>query len=372
MKRLATLFVAVSLLCGCKAQSAPGTDPFFGRTTVPAPPTGAAVVRPSDPAPYRAPEPSNGPSVSIPQTPPPSTGSATGGAAGPARYDPPGGSFDYRGSSAAKPANTGVALPVGPPAPSPSAGSPPSVVRIVEPTGGQRSAGGTSGTFAANTDARSRAAEVAPSTPQDASPASPSVSDTGGDNTLAGRPRVVLTLPTRPKPPNAPSGDTANGAASAAESGTRNPQTPSRSIDIMDLPKADSSASSRTPASTRTAFSGETFRLVARSEQSGRQTGADNPAAEGKYGHAPDYRWLRGRLEYSQIDRRWKVRYLPTDWRPDDYGGSVVLSNTSLLSGMERGDFVEVRGRLGIARPGGSNAPVYEAAEVARLDAKVL
>jgi hypothetical protein len=56
-------------------------------------------------------------------------------------------------------------------------------------------------------------------------------------------------------------------------------------------------------------------------------------------------------LEYSEIDHKWKVRYIPVDSVTDQYGGSVVLTNTALLSGHERGQFVEVRGKLVPAGP---------------------
>ncbi len=85
------------------------------------------------------------------------------------------------------------------------------------------------------------------------------------------------------------------------------------------------------------------------------------------YGHDPDYKFLRGKLEYSQIDRRWKLRYIPIDGRTDRYGGSVVLPDTSLLSGCERGDFIEVRGQIGRHDPKKGFAPTYQADEVKRL-----
>ena len=53
MTRPLMLILLGLLLTGCKSQ-APTCDPFFPRTTIPSPPTGAAVGRPSDPG-YQTP-----------------------------------------------------------------------------------------------------------------------------------------------------------------------------------------------------------------------------------------------------------------------------------------------------------------------------
>ncbi len=65
-----------------------------------------------------------------------------------------------------------------------------------------------------------------------------------------------------------------------------------------------------------------------------------------RYGYDPQYGWLRGRLEFSEAERHWKLRYIPIDGATDNFGGSVILADTPLLSGYERGDFVEVAGKL--------------------------
>ena len=78
---------------------------------------------------------------------------------------------------------------------------------------------------------------------------------------------------------------------------------------------------------------------------------------------------MRGRLEYSEIDRRWKLRYIPIDGATDEFGGSVVLSDAARLAGYERGQFVEVHGNLG--RPAADEdrgyAPEFQIREVKRL-----
>ena len=85
------------------------------------------------------------------------------------------------------------------------------------------------------------------------------------------------------------------------------------------------------------------------------------------YGYDSDYRWVRGQLEYSQIDRQWKLRYIPIDGETDSFGGSVVLSDPALLSGCERGDFIEAHGKIADREVQKGYAPTYEVAQVKRL-----
>jgi hypothetical protein len=146
----------------------------------------------------------------------------------------------------------------------------------------------------------------------------------------------------------------------------------------MDLPD---SGSTRAGRSAGTGARGE-VRLVSASEPVGgasagtrvnrsRQTTGSgvsfSPRAQ--FGHEPDYRWLRGRLEYSGIDRKWKLRYIPIDGTTDQFGGSVVLPDASVLSGYERGQFVEVRGTLGPTPEDEDRgyAPEYHVEQIERL-----
>ena len=82
----------------------------------------------------------------------------------------------------------------------------------------------------------------------------------------------------------------------------------------------------------------------ARPVPAGDRTGASGSRLP--YAYDPAYTWLRGKLEYSQRDRRWKLRYIPVDGSTDQYGGSVVLTNPQKLDGFEPGEFVEVQGAL--------------------------
>ena len=87
-----------------------------------------------------------------------------------------------------------------------------------------------------------------------------------------------------------------------------------------------------------------------------------------RYDYSGDYGRLRGQLEFSAISQRWKLRYIPIDGRSDDFGGSVLILNPETLSGCQRGDFVEVRGRLDTNGTDDRHfTPEYEIAEIQRL-----
>jgi len=89
----------------------------------------------------------------------------------------------------------------------------------------------------------------------------------------------------------------------------------------------------------------------------------ERPAAQ--YGYARDYHELRGRLEYSQSQRQWKLRYIPIDGQTDRFGGSVILPADSLDERLQPGDFVTIKGQL--ADPSSTDstfAPLYKPASV--------
>jgi len=91
----------------------------------------------------------------------------------------------------------------------------------------------------------------------------------------------------------------------------------------------------------------------------------DQPAAG--FGYDPQYRWLRGKLEYSQATQTWRLRYIPPDGATDNYGGSVIISDASRLGGLKPGDLVYAEGTPGTAgATAGSFAPVYTLARIAK------
>lgn len=87
--------------------------------------------------------------------------------------------------------------------------------------------------------------------------------------------------------------------------------------------------------------------------------------SSGQLSYDPRYRWLQGRLEYSQSDQKWRLRYIPIDGETDDYGGSVVLPDAKSLAGYRAGQLVLVHGAV---RPknasAGSYAPDYSLEQI--------
>lgn len=75
---------------------------------------------------------------------------------------------------------------------------------------------------------------------------------------------------------------------------------------------------------------------------------AAGPDHEARYGHAPDYSRLRGKLEYSATRKQWKLRYIPVDVAAstDQYGGSVLLTGLGDMTQFHDGDFAVVEGKV--------------------------
>lgn len=332
MKRLLALVIAVLVFSGCRAQAPPAADPFFGRTRVTPPGTGAISAGPADPY-YQG-----TPGVVVPQTPagtiaPPAV------SIGVPSDTPPSGGFDNRGSSSPgiripSPSQPGTRVP------------PPSFVEV---------------------------------TPAPSSQAAQTPAATG---TLAGRERVIRILEPRPRA-SEDSRQATDGhpTVAAAPGEPRRLGVATRAVDIMELPEA---GTSRSASSDRTAPDSAGFRLVSGTGPAddsagvtaavGSSLAATNDAAAAAefapragYGYDLDYAWVRGKLEYSEIDRCWKLRYIPVDGETDRYGGSMALPDASVLTGCERGDFVEIHGRVGHQDLKKGYAPTYEVAEVKRL-----
>ncbi|MHB8898613.1 MAG: hypothetical protein ACYC6Y_07690 [Thermoguttaceae bacterium] len=135
-------------------------------------------------------------------------------------------------------------------------------------------------------------------------------------------------------------------------------------VDINDLPPANRGAATVRDdhvqqASTTVAEPAVAVRIPTRVDE-------DSPS--GQYGRTDDYSRLRGQLEYLEKDRSWKLRYIPIDRPSDSYGGSVVIRDSASLSGFERGDFVEVRGRIvERAEDEADFAPIYDVSNIRSL-----
>src|SRR5262249_32012986 len=65
--------------------------------------------------------------------------------------------------------------------------------------------------------------------------------------------------------------------------------------------------------------------------------------ASSSFGHADDYSWLRGEVEFSKLANGWRLRYASVD-ENDAYGGSVTLSGA--VGTLTDGQHVYVRGQL--------------------------
>jgi hypothetical protein len=135
--------------------------------------------------------------------------------------------------------------------------------------------------------------------------------------------------------------------AAGAEREPRRLAAADDAIDIMDLPPARSKAQGSQVAQ----------RVASASSM---------PAEADRYGYAADYRTLRGQLEYSLAERRWKLRYIPIDGDTDSHGGSVVLVDNP-PGEFQAGDFVAVAGDLTGDTAVGEFAPKYRASKVAPL-----
>src|SRR5687768_943056 len=103
------------------------------------------------------------------------------------------------------------------------------------------------------------------------------------------------------------------------------------------------------------------------SSGAGRTPRRETIGSPGQYSQDANYRWLKGKLDYSRIEDRWKLRYIPIDGDTDDYGGSVILLGSRLLEGYKPGEYVTVYGTLGETDARGTGyAPTYKLDRVQR------
>jgi len=356
MLRLFLLAVALGMLVGCRSQSPPGADPFLGSPRIAPPPTGAASGGAAPPyydhSPNRQVPPERPPASALQGPgyfPGGSNARPVPGATGVPRTEVDAGqSYPRARSNGVYPSGPGYA---------PGGGA---TTRVPPPGFTDRSSGAApSGSGQSGSSSASPGESSAPQQPLDG------WDTTGGgpsaeglaSRTLRGRDRVLRTLPPRPES----SRPVRSFPASTPTTGGRpSPSRASGSLDIMQLPPADGAAVA--PAGSRG------IRLVsADGHLPTRPTGAAAEAAlSPRYDHAPDYRWLRGRLEHSALDQRWKLRYIPIDGQTDDFGGSVVLVASNELRDFQRDEFVEVRGRILEREPQTGFSPTYEVDSIDR------
>jgi hypothetical protein len=160
---------------------------------------------------------------------------------------------------------------------------------------------------------------------------------------------------------------TAERATTAPTAASRKVQLTSYTDDGKDLHAGLSGLLRPTPAVQTAGYAEEI--AAAPQSQSVTQALAEEPAqSQTPYAYDPDYRWLRGRLEHSQANGAWKLRYIPIDGTTDRFGGSVELDGDASLAGYRTGEFVTVEGTLDSASPhAGRFAPLYHPAAIRRL-----
>jgi hypothetical protein len=69
------------------------------------------------------------------------------------------------------------------------------------------------------------------------------------------------------------------------------------------------------------------------------------PQAHLDHGHAPDYRWLVGRLQYVHVRDAWRLRFASAE-DDDRHGGTVTLVETGPMIGFQTGQLVRIEGQL--------------------------
>jgi len=316
MKRL-TFLLAMGALAGCQtaAPTGPVINPFMGRSTVPPPGTGT-------PAPAAAPYYGNG------QLAPP-TVSGSG-----APLTPPGSSYRYQGSSLDR-------------SPQWREGSGPALSPESEAP-----------RFESSPDSSQQPAEQVATrepSPENESPAvirasaeeeaSPAVGEPSSDDSTSTSHSVIRIV----EPENSTAATSSE--RESPDGGRTNRWEQQQATARID---GDSSPARTVSAGPRTSFVG--FRGSSQEEVPARripaetsESQASSPASNSaRYGFEPGYTRLRGRLEYSHINREWKLRYIPIggiDGGNDEFGGSVVLPEVPELDQFESGDFVEIEGK---------------------------
>ncbi|NLX94581.1 MAG: hypothetical protein GXY83_00240 [Rhodopirellula sp.] len=350
MKRSILVVVAMLLCCGCKTPE-PGAapvDPFFGRTRIEPPRTGSiAAPRASDPY-YSGTRQTSAPGASA---------TASSAAVGPSA-----GSGGWQPAATPQTSNSGLRLQnISPPV---AARSVPAAQNgqgdlVTVPVAARRSTPDTPVASESGSTAYDAARQIASGLYQK----SKSVYQDGKAAVLANRERIVRTIEPRPQQGSSSTGTIApNAGGAGAATEPRKLSIPaSKPVNITDLPEVRRSSAAAEPGGK---IHRDGIQLTSATEAI--PTVQSDPSAA--YGFDPQYRWLKGRLEYSQADRAWKLRYIPLDGATDQYGGSVLLSESKLLSGYERGDLVEVHGRMVPPEKGTATfAGAYEIREIRRL-----
>jgi hypothetical protein len=81
-----------------------------------------------------------------------------------------------------------------------------------------------------------------------------------------------------------------------------------------------------------------------------------DPTAAPCFGHAPDYSWITGQVEFCHITKEWRLRYTSVD-EVDQYGGRIVLVENHHVSLLRDGQYVKLHGHL-VNQDAVANGPI--------------
>lgn len=350
MSRLWTLVLSVVFLAGCQGchSSAPMQNPFFGPTTVPAPPTGNTAAPLA--APYYQGAPATLPSV----TPGTQIPSATLGPP-PTTYPPTGQTYPPQSATER--------------------------TKAVSPGQQNQVIGGTAlsrGRW--TTPAVAARPIVAPESSATSSSQIVQTQSTPSVQTVASVPEWSVVRVTEKQQVGVAEEELVGteydiavdeNDPAAPQYATSEParfQSPDNVVEIGQLPPARTSAVKNATYST-TPSEPRSRSIYAVARRNTPSAGADRAASDSVFGYDPQYRWLKGRLEYSEIERRWKLRYIPIDGATDDNGGSVVLREDIDMGDLRPGDYVTLYGEIGEREEDSKGyAPVYYAERIEPIE----
>jgi hypothetical protein len=344
MKRPLGPVFAVLLLVGCRAP-APANDPFLYRSTVPPPGTvtplpGGQPLYPSTAVPPSAiPGPATAPPLISPGTPVQPGPAGAGPALQPVprnnNYLPTHGGFNFPQSSQQSPAAAGGLAANSSPATG-SLGNQPADSAVVPASAWQ---------------------------PTGTNPPNDPNSNPNGNLKATAEPSVIRIVEPSATSTASPSPDAQSAQPATVSTGIVSTNTLRQSLapapvpEITDLPPAGASPASGLPANVP--------KPSPTANQAPVNLPGDHPGST--YGYDPDYKTLRGRLEYSVTSRLWKLRYLPAEGPIDEYGGSVVIPDPRQLDGFESADFVTVQGTFTApTASGGGSSSVFAVQRIKR------
>ncbi len=121
-----------------------------------------------------------------------------------------------------------------------------------------------------------------------------------------------------------------------------------------------------TPAPPATSGNVAVSPVLAQSTAAPARTALPDQTLMPDFGHAEDYSWLAGKLQYSRFNKSWRLRFASVD-EEDRYGGSVTIVDDLRLAGLKDGQMVRVEGQL-VNPEAKRSAPPYEVNSIQAFD----